>query len=98
MEEVLEEEVQEVAVLVEVGKSNVLFSRELMSLDSDLLRYDGVKELSNYINNKDIDIEKVRALVTKANRELKPLCKQLYIRKASGRYKGVEHRVCVFTI
>ncbi len=96
--EALVEEVLEVVVLVEDGKSNVLFSRELMNLDSDLLRYDGVEELFNYINNKDVEIEKVKALVTRANRELRPRCKQLYVRKASGRYKDVEHRICVFTI
>jgi len=66
-----------------------------MNPDLDLLIYDSVKELFNYTNNKDIDIEKVKALVTKANRELKPRRKQLYVRKASGRYKDVEHRICV---
>lgn len=91
------EEVQEVVVLVEDGKSNVLFSRELMNSYSDLLMYDSIKELSNYINNKDAEIEKVKALVTRANRELRPRCRQLYVRKASNRYKEAEHRICVST-
>lgn len=92
------EEVREVVVLVEDGKSNVLFSRELMNLDSDLLRYNGVKELFNYINNKDVEIEKVKALVTRANRELRPRCKRLYVRKVHSHDKEAEHRICVFAI
>lgn len=91
------EEVREVAVLVEAGKFNVSFRRELMNSYSDLLMYDSIKELSNYINNKDAEIEKVKALVTKANRELRPRCRQLYVRKASSRDKEAEHRICVFT-
>ena len=96
-----------VAVLVEVGnmeekvhegelsvggKFNVSFRKRI---DQDLLRHDSIKELLHYINNKDAEIEKVKVLVTRANRELRPTGKQLYVRKASRKDKEADHRICL---
>lgn len=86
------------AVSVEDGKFNVLFRREMMSSDSDLLKYDSVKELLNYVNNKDAEIEKVKVLITRANRKLRPLGKQLYVRKAHSSDREAENRICMTRI
>jgi len=88
--------VLEVAVLVEVGKSNVLFRKGMMDSEPDLFRYDSVKKLADYVDDKDAEIEKVKILIRKANRDLKRLRdKQLYIRKASSRDKDAENRICI---
>lgn len=66
-------------------------------IDSDpgLLRYNSVKELVEYVDNKDANIERVKILVTKANRELRLRGKQLYVRKASDRDKDTKNRICM---
>ena len=81
---------------MEDGKFNIVF-RKGMTKEYDLLRYGSIKELLNYISNKDANIEKVKVLVTKANRELRITGKQLYVRKASSKDKEAEHRICMTT-
>lgn len=86
----------EVGGLVEDGKSNVLFSKGMMDSEPDLFRYESVKELATYIDNKGAEIEKVKILIRKANRELKILRdKKLYVRKSSSRDKDAKNRICM---
>lgn len=92
------EEVREGEDLAEDGKFNVMFRKGMIDSDPDLLRYNSIKELMNYIENKDAKIENVKFLVVKANRELRlrgSRGKQLYIRKASNRDKDAENRICM---
>ena len=79
---------------MEDGKFNIVF-RKGMIQESELLRYDSIKELINYVNDKDADIERAKVLITKANRELRMTGKQLYVRKASSKDKEAEHRICM---
>ena len=90
-------EVREGEDLAEDGKFNVLFRKEMVGPDIDLTKYDSIKNLVNYINNKDAEIEKVKVLVTKANRELRVTGKQLYVRKASSKDKEAIYRICMTT-
>ena len=89
MEVVLEE-----VDLVEDGKFNIAFRK---GMTNDLFKYDSIKALLNYVNNKDAKVEKVKALIIKANRELRMTGKQLYVRKASSKDKEAEHRICMTT-
>mgnify|MGYP003394654646 CR=1 FL=1 len=70
-----------------------MFSKTVVDLD--LCKHHGVEELFNYINNKDAEIDKVKILMKKANRELRIDGRQLFIRKSSGRDKEVENRICI---
>lgn len=80
--------------LAEDGKFSVMFRKGM--IDPDLLKYNSVKELVEYVDNKDAKIEKVKILIRKANRELRRLRgKQLYVRKASSRDKEAENRICM---
>lgn len=92
------EVVREVAVLVEVGKFNVLFRKGMIDSDPDLLRYNSVKELVEYVYNKDANIERVKILIIKANRELRLICKQLYVRKSHIHDRCAENRICIMSI
>lgn len=69
-------------------------------IDSDpgLLRYNSVKELVEYVCNKDANIERVKILITKANRELRLICKQLYVRKSHRHDRHAENRICMMSI
>lgn len=88
--------VLEMEVLVVVGRSNVLFSKGMMDTGPDLFRYGSVKELASYIKNKDADVETVKVLIRRANRELKILrSKKLYIRKSSRKDKDAENPICI---
>lgn len=73
-----------------------IFSKKIIDLDL-LFKHDGVKELSNYINNEDVELDKVKILIKKANRELRIGGMQLYIRKISNRGmdKEIENRICI---
>lgn len=73
--------------------SKFMFSKTL--IDLDLFKHNSVKELLNYINNKDVELDKVKVLITKANRELRIDGRQLFIRKSSGRDKEAENRICI---
>ena len=73
--------------------SKFMFSKRV--IDLDLFRHHNVKELFNYINNKDVELDKVKVLIRKANRELKTDGRQLFIRKSSGRDKETENRICI---
>ena len=81
---------------MEDGKFNVLPGKSIVS-DQDLLRYNSVKELFNYIDDKDAKVEKVKILIKKANRELRPMGKKLYVRKAHSHDKDAENRICITT-
>ena len=89
------EVVREGADSVEDGKFNVLFSKGLTNPELGLFKYDSIKELSNYIDNRDAEIEKVKALITKANKDLRVRGKRLYVRKAPIRDKEAENRICM---
>ena len=93
------EEIQEGEGLAEDGKFNVLFRKGMIDSDPGLLRYNSVKELVEYAYNKDANIERVKILITKANRELRSRYrnKQLYIRKSNSRDKEVENRICMIS-
>jgi hypothetical protein len=73
--------------------SKIMFSKTVINLD--LFKLNSVKELLNYINNKDVELDKVKILVRKANRELKIEGRQLFIRKSSGLDKEAENRICI---
>ena len=79
---------------MEDGKFNIAFRK---GMTNDLFKYDSIKALLNYVNNKDAKVEKVKALIIKANRELRMTGKQLYVRKASSKDKEAEHRICMTT-
>jgi hypothetical protein len=68
-----------------------IFSKTIMDLD--LFKNDSVKELFDYINNKDAELKEVKFLVRQANKKLKIFDRQLFIRKSSD--KEVENRICV---
>jgi hypothetical protein len=86
------EEVLEVVI----GRSNVLFRKGMFDAEPELFKYNSVKELVDYVNKGNTDIEKVKALIIKANRELKKLRdKKLYVRKATSRDKDAENRICI---
>lgn len=70
-----------------------IFSKPLA--DSDLSKHNGIKKLLNYINEKDAELNKVKVLVKKANRELRTDSRHLFIRKASGRNKEAASRICI---
>ena len=70
-----------------------MFSKTV--IDLDLFRHHSVNELFNYINNKDVELDKVKILIKNANRELRIDGRQLFIRKSSGRDKEVENRICI---
>lgn len=89
------EEVQEGEDLVEDGKFNVLFSKGVIDSGPDLLEHDSIKELMNYIDNKDAKIEKVKVLVKRANRELRLRGKKLYVRRAHCHDRYAENRICM---
>lgn len=73
--------------------TQIKYSKTIANLD--LSRHHNVNELFNYINNKDAEINKVKILMKKANRELRIDGRQLFIRKSSGRDKEVENRICI---
>jgi hypothetical protein len=80
--------------LVKDGKFNVMFRKGM--IDNELLKYNSVKELVEYVDNKDADIEKVKILIRRVNRDLKKLPgKKLYVRKARSHDKYAENRICM---
>lgn len=95
--EALAEEVQEGEDLAEDGRFNVLFRKGMIDSDPELLRYNSVKELVEYVYDKNANIERVKLLITKANRELRLRYrgKQLYVRKSNSRDKEAENRICI---
>ena len=74
-------------------KYRCMFSKTV--IDLDLFKHHSVKELFNYINNKDVELDKVKILIKRANRELRIGGMQLFIRKSSGRDKEVENLICI---
>lgn len=72
-----------------VGK--FIFSKTVVDLD--LLKHDSVKELFNYINREDVEIDEVRFLIRKANVKLRIYDKQLFIRKSHN--EEAKSRICV---
>ena len=73
--------------------SKFMFSRGV--INSDLFKHHGVNELLNYIDSKDVELDKVKILIRKANRELRIDGKQLFIRKSPSRDKEAENRICI---
>lgn len=73
--------------------SKFMFSKRV--IDLYLFDHHGVNELLNYINNKDAELDKVKVLIRKANRELRIDGRQLFIRRSSGRDKETENRICI---
>jgi hypothetical protein len=73
--------------------SKFMFSKGVNDLD--LFKHHSIKELLNYINYKDAELNKVKILIRKANRELRINGRQLFIRKSSGRDRETENRICI---
>jgi len=73
--------------------SKFMFSKTI--IDLDLSKHNSINELLNYINNKDVELDKVKVLIKRANRELRIDGRQLFIRKSSGRDKEAENRICI---
>lgn len=73
--------------------SKFMFSKTI--IDLDLLKRNSIKELLNYINDKDAELNKVKVLIKKANIELRIYSRQLFIRKALSQDKGAENRICI---
>lgn len=73
--------------------SKFMFSKKV--IDLYLFKHHGIKELLNYMNNKDVELDKVKILIRKANRELRIDGRQLFIRRSPGRDKEVENRICI---
>ena len=72
-----------------------MFSKTLA--DSDLFKHNGIKELLNYISEKDAELNRVKVLIKKVNRELRTDSRHLFIRKASSRNKEAISLICVST-
>lgn len=73
--------------------SKFMFSKGI--IDSDLFKHHSVNELFNYVSSKDVELDKVKILIRKANRELRVDGRQLFIRRSSGRDKETENRICI---
>lgn len=73
------------------ASSKFVFSKTV--IDLDLLKHNSVKDLFDYINNEDVELDKVKVLIKKANMKLRMDNRQLFIRKSSD--KEVENRICV---
>lgn len=89
------EAVREEEDLVAGGKFNVLFRKGMIDSDPGLLKYNYIKELVEYVYNKDANIERVKILIAKANRELRFRGKKLYVRKSHSHDKEAENRICM---
>lgn len=80
---------------MEDGRFSVMFRKGMIDSDPGLLKYSGIKELMNYVENKDANIERVKTLITKVNRELRLRGKQLYVRKSHIHDRYAENRICM---
>lgn len=74
-------------------RSKVLFRKK--AIDLDLLKYDSVKKLVEYVNNKDTELDKVKTLVTKANKDLRMCGSYLCVKKSFDWDKEAENRICI---
>lgn len=68
-----------------------LFSKTIINLD--LLRRDSINRLFRYINTDDVDLDKVKILIKRANIDLRPNGKQLFIRRPTD--KDDNNRICI---
>lgn len=68
-----------------------LFSKTIINLD--LLRRDSINRLFKYINTDDVELDKVKILIKRANVDLRPNGKQLFIRKPTD--KDDNNRICI---
>lgn len=68
-----------------------LFSKTIINLD--LLRIDSINRLFRYINTDDVDLDKVKILIKRANVDLRPSGKQLFIRRQT--HKDDKNRICI---
>lgn len=73
------------------GVSRFIFSKSVMDLD--LFDNNDVKELFNYIDNKDVELKEVKFRIWKANIKLRANGRKLFVRKSSN--KEIENRICV---
>lgn len=78
---------------MEVGKSKVLFRKKF--IDSDLLKYDSIKKLVEYVNSNDVKLDKVKALITRANKDLRMSGSYLCVKKSFEWDKDAENRICI---
>jgi len=62
-------------------------------IDLDLLKRNSIKRLHQYINTNDVELNKVKILIKRANIDLRPNGKQLFIRKSTD--KEDENRICI---
>jgi hypothetical protein len=68
-----------------------IFSKTIINLD--LFEHDSIRELFDYVDNKDVELKEVKFLIRKANMKLKTNGKQLFIRRSSD--KAVENIICI---
>jgi hypothetical protein len=68
-----------------------LFSKTIINLD--LLRRDSINRLFKYINTNDVELDKVKILIKRANIDLRPNGKQLFIRRPTD--KDDNNRICI---
>lgn len=79
--------------------ANIEFVFSKKVTDLDLFKYNSLKELLNYINNKDVELVMIKILIKKANRELSIGNSniRLFIRKANKLGAENKKRICVTT-
>jgi hypothetical protein len=73
------------------------FSKKVTDLD--LFKYSSVKDLFNYVNGQDVELNTVKLFIKKANREMRigNNNRRLFIRKISGLDEEANSRICVTT-
>jgi len=73
------------------NNNRFIFSKTIVDLD--LFKYNNFKELFDYINKNDVELDKVKILIKKANIKLRTGGMKLFIRKSYD--KEVENIICV---
>lgn len=62
-------------------------------IDLNLLKKNSVKRLYQYINTNDIELDKVKMLIKKANIDLRTSGRQLFIRRSID--EDIENKICI---
>jgi hypothetical protein len=68
-----------------------MFSKTIINLD--MFEHNSIRELFDYVDNKDVELKEVKFLIRKANMKLKTNGKQLFIKRSSD--KEVGNIICV---
>lgn len=74
-----------------------MFSKKVA--DFDLFKYESVKDLLNYVNGQDVELNKVKLFIRRANQEMRVgnNNKRLFMRKAFNLGEETNIRICVTT-